>query len=112
MSLINRRLTAVISFQNTLNGFWVGRGTRTVVLDDKLLQHLTSMMEAVLFEVFLDPWKAYDVLDRERALGLLTAYGVGPSTVRLLRTYWDQLTIVDKAGEYFGRLFKGYLGLT
>ena len=32
--------------------------------------------------------------------------------VRLLRTYWDQLNMVAKAGRYFGRLFKGYQGVT
>ena len=40
------------------------------------------------------------------------AYGVGPRMVRLLRTYWDQLNMVAKAGRYFGRLFKGYQGVT
>ena len=57
---------------------------------------------SVLFEVFLDLHKAYDALDRERALDLLSVYGVGPRTVQLLRTYWDRLTMVDKAGGYFG----------
>ena len=33
-------------------------------------------------------------------------------TVRLLQTYWDRLTMVVKAGGYFGRLFKGYQGVT
>ena len=32
--------------------------------------------------------------------------------VRLLRTYWDQLNMVAKAGRYFGRLLKGYQGVT
>ena len=46
------------------------------------------------------------------ALYLLAAYGVGPRTVRLLQTYWDRLTMVAKAGGYFGRPFKGYRGFT
>ena len=107
-SLLNFRLTAAISFHDTLHGFRVGRGTRNVTLEAKLLQQLTATRKAVLFEVFLDIQKAYDALDRERSLGLLTAYGVGPRTVQLLRTYWDQLTMVAKAGGYFGRPFKGY----
>ena len=52
------------------------------------------MREAVLFEVFLDLRKAYDALDQERALYILTVYRVGPRTVRILRTYWDRLTMV------------------
>ena len=67
---------------------------------------------SVLFEVFLDLHKAYDALDRERALDLLSVYGVGPRTVQLLRTYWDRLTMVAKAGRYFRRPFKGYQGVT
>ena len=70
------------------------------------------MREAVLFEVFLFIWKAYDDLYRERSLELLAAYGVGPRTVRLLRMYWDQLTMVVKAGGYFGCPFKGYQVVT
>ena len=66
------------------------------------------MRGAVLFEVFLDLWKAYDALDRDRALDLLTSYGVGPRKVRHIRTYWDRLNMVAKAGGYFRRLFKGY----
>ena len=65
------------------------------------------MGEAVLFGVFLDLQKAYDALDRERALDLLTAYGVGPRTVRLIRMYWDRLTMVAKAGGCFGLPCKG-----
>ena len=79
----------MISFHDTLHGFRAGRGTGTAALVAKLLQQLTAMEEAVLFEVFLDLQKAYDCLDRERSLDLLTAYGVGPRTFRLLRMYWD-----------------------
>ena len=70
-----------------------------------------SMKEAVLFEIFLDIWKACNALDRERALDLLTAYGVCPRTVLLLWTYWDRLTMVAKSGGYFGRPFKDYQGV-
>ena len=64
----------------------MGRETGTATLKAKLLYQLTAMREAVLFEVFLDIRKAYDALDRERILDLLTAYGFDPRTVRLLRT--------------------------
>ena len=45
------------------------------------------MMEAVLFEVFLDLQKDYNALDWERSIYLLAEYGVDTRTVRLLRTY-------------------------
>ena len=106
--LLNGHLTAAISFHDTLHGFWKGQGTVTTALEAKLLQHLTAMREAVIFEVFLYIQKAYNALDRERALDLLVAYEVGPRMVRLLRAYWDRLTMMAKAGGYFGRPFKGY----
>ena len=40
------------------------------------------------------------------------AYGVGSKTLRLLRAYWEQLTIVSKDGGYFRRPFKYYQGVT
>ena len=46
------------------------------------------------------------------ALDLLAAYGVVPRTVRLIRTYWDRLTMVAKAGGYLGCPFKGYQVVT
>ena len=70
------------------------------------------MRYAVIFKVFLDLRKSYNVLDREMSLNLLAEYEFGPRTVRLLQTYWDRLTMVAKDGGYFGRLFKGYQGVT
>ena len=70
------------------------------------------MREAVLFEVFLYLRKAYDALDRERDLEILSEYRVSPSMVRLLQNYWDRMTMVAKADGYFRRLFKGYQGVT
>ena len=66
----------------------------------------------VLSELFMDLWKAYDTLDRERDLELLAVYGVGPRTVQLLWTYWNRPTIMAKARGYFGHPSKGYRGVT
>ena len=41
----------------------------------------------------------------------LAAYGVGPRTIRLLWIYCIRLTMVARAGGYFGRPFKGYRGI-
>ena len=38
--------------------------------------------------------------------------GVILRTIRLLRTYWDRLTVVDKSCGYYGLLFKGYHRVT
>ena len=42
-SLLNRRLTATISFHDKLHGFQAGQGTGTAALEAKLLQQLTAM---------------------------------------------------------------------
>ena len=111
-SLLNRQLMTAITFHDVLHGIWAVHGTGTADLESKLLQQLTDMMEAFLFKVFLDIWKSYDALYQERALELLASYGFGPRTVQLLRTYWNHLTMVVKAGKYFRRSFKKYLGVT
>ena len=72
-----------------LHRFRAGRGTETAALEAKLLQQLTAMREAVLFDVFLDLQKAYDTMDWDRCLEIIAAYGVGPRALRLLQTYWD-----------------------
>ena len=70
------------------------------------------MREAVFFEVFLDLQKAYYALYWDRCLDIIAAYGVGPSTLQLLWTYWDQLTMVVRASGYFRRPLKWCRGVT
>ena len=62
--------------------------------------------------IFLDLTKAYDTLDRSRCLEILEGYGVGPNARRLLKTYWRRLTMVARAGGYYGTAFKGERGVT
>ena len=56
--------------------------------------------------------KAYDTLDWGICLKIIVAYGVGPRAFQLLRKYWDRLTMVARAGGYFGLPLKGYCGMT
>ena len=65
------------------------------------------MREEVLYMIFLDLTKAYDALDRSRCLEILEGYAVGPNARRLLKTYWRRLTMVARAGGYYGTAFKG-----
>ena len=54
----------------------------------------------------------YDALDRSRCLEILDGYGVSPSASRLLTTYWRRLTMLARAGGYYGEEFKGKRGVT
>ena len=77
-AILNRRLTASITFHDFLHGFWAGYGTGTTTLKDKLLHQLASMREEVLYMILLDLHKTYDALYNYRCLEILEGYGVGP----------------------------------
>ena len=62
--------------------------------------------------ISLDLTKAYDALDRSRCMDILEGYGVGPGARRLLQNYWRRLTMVARAGGYYGEAFKGARGVT
>ena len=97
-----------IKLHDVLHGFQAGQGKGTAALGANMIQQIMAMREAVLFEVFLDLHNAYDALDWDRFLDILTAYKVVPRTIQLLQTYWGRLTMVDRASIYFGLPFKGY----
>ena len=65
-AILNRQVTASITFHDFIHGFRVGCVTGTTTLKVKLLQQLAAMKEEVLYMVFLDLKKAYDALDRDR----------------------------------------------
>ena len=73
-------------------------------------QQLKYRREAVLHTIFLDLQKAYDALDLDRGLVIHSGYVMDPRILWLLRTYWNRMQIMGKAGSYFGPTFKGYWG--
>ena len=111
-AILNRWLTASITFQDFLHGFRAGCGTGTATLEANLLLQLSALMEEVLFVIFLDLQKAYDALDMSRCLEILEGYGVGPRDWRLLQMYWRRLKMIARAGEYYGTTFQGAHGET
>ena len=90
----------------------MGEGVSEKKDDRNRLQQLAAMRGEVLYVIFLDLTKAYDALDRSRCLGILEGYGVGPGARRLLCNYWRRLTMVARAGGYYGAAFKGERGVT
>ena len=104
---LHYRFTSSITYHDALHGFRAGRGTGTTTLEANMLQQLAAMREEVLDVIFLDLTKAYDALDRSRCLEILEGYCVGPNARRLLKTYWRRLTMVARAGGYYGKDFKG-----
>ena len=43
-------------------------------------------------------------------MDILVGYGIGPRAERILRFYWENLSMVARAGLYYGALFKGHWG--
>ena len=56
----------------------------------------------VLHAILINLRNDYNALYRNRCLDILTGYGVGPRTLRILRTYWDQPQMAAKAGPIMG----------
>ena len=67
-----------------------------------MLQQLISMRETVLRSIFLELCKSYNALDRDRYLGILVGYGLRPSTIHILQTYWVRLQMASKVGGGLG----------
>ena len=111
-AILIRRFTASITYHDALHSFRAGRGTGTATLEAKLLQQLATLREEVLNLIFLDLHKAYDTLDRSRCLEILEDYDVGPKSRRILTNYWRRLTMVVRAGGYYGTAFGGERGVT
>ena len=111
-SVLNRRLQASIELHDALHGFRARRGTGTAIIEAKLLQQWARLKQVPLYGIFLDLRKAYDTLDRERALGILEGYGVGPRCLGLLRRFWAQQQVVAKQAGYYGDPFGATRGVT
>ena len=76
-AILNCGFTASITFHNFLHGFRTGCDTGTAILEAKLLQNLSALREEVMYMIFLDLHKAYDLLDSSRCLEILKGYGMG-----------------------------------
>ena len=81
-------------------------------LISKLLQKIMEIREGFLYEVFLVLRKAYNIIDQYHCLKILVAYRIGLRMKRLLRSYWDGITMVARVGRYYCTPFKGSSGVT
>ena len=77
-AILNRQLTASITYPNFLHGFWACRGTGTATFEAKLIQQIVALRGEVMYVIFLDLHKAYYALDRSMCLDILEGYSVGP----------------------------------
>ena len=59
-SIVNSRLRISIVLHDALYGLWQGRGTGTAIMEVKLEQQLSGIVNKPLFQVFIYVRKAYD----------------------------------------------------
>ena len=79
-----RTLTTSIAFHDVIHRLRVGQGTGIAYPKAKLIQKLTTMMEEVLYAIFLNLHNVYVTLDRDICLEILEGYGVGPQALCIL----------------------------
>jgi hypothetical protein len=101
-----------IEFHPCLRGGLPKRGTGMATIEAKLVQQLPWMEQEPLLQVFINLRKAYDHLDQEQCLTIMTGYGVGPKLLRLQTTFWNQAQMVCRAEGSFGKPFGASRGVT
>jgi hypothetical protein len=84
----------------------------TATIEAKLAQQLAWMGQEPLYQVFVNLRKAYDHLDQEQCLAIMTGYGVGPKLLHLQTKFWYQALMVCQAGGSFGKPFGAFRGIT
>ena len=75
---------AAIEFNYILHGFQVKQGTGTATLEAKLLHQISGMHQEVMYNIFFDIHKSYNMMERDRTLIILEGYVVGTRMRRLM----------------------------
>ena len=102
----------ILPCHEALHGGLQGKGTATAIMEMKLAQQLAYLEQTPLFSIFIDLRKAFDAMDREKCLQILTDRGVGPKTTRLIDNFWQLAEMACRAGGHYGRRFRAYRGVT
>jgi hypothetical protein len=91
--VIDHRLDA-IKLHDSFHGCRSKCRTGTTIIKVKLAQQLSYLKLKPFYGVFLDHWKAFDAMERDRSIMLLEGYGAGPRMIRLIRGYWRDAIMV------------------
>ena len=111
-TLMDTRLRASLHFHDNLNRLRSGIRVGTDIMEPKLMQDLASVYHNSLFLVFLDLWKSYNNMDRDRIIHTLEVYGSGPCMCRLLDTLWSHQQVVPIQNGYHRLAFLSTQGTT
>ena len=75
-------------------------------------QDLAIIDRDPLFLVFMDLWKFYNTVDRDRLLITLYGYGAGPRMCGLLENLWVFQQILPRQNGFHGPVFPATRGKT
>ena len=101
-----------MNFHDALHGFPASRGTGAACIEANLLQQLSKIVQKTLYFIFLDLWKAYNTVNKERLLEILKGHGVGPNVLGFLKFYWNNQHCVAKCEKYHRETFVPERGAT
>ena len=109
--VLERRLHT-LELHKSLHGGLKSKGTGTAIMEMKLAQGLAQLGQMPMWATFIDLWKAFDAMARERLLEILEDRGVGPNLLPLIRVFWEMAIFCCRAGGNHGRSFKAFRGVT
>jgi Reverse transcriptase (RNA-dependent DNA polymerase) len=109
--LIHGRLNATIKLHKSIHGFQTQQGTRTAIMQVKLLMQKVQQDSNPMYMIFLDLQKAYNSINLSCILQLLQQYGVGPNMLCIIENIWVHDTVIPQKIRFYGRTFKAERGV-
>ena len=99
--IVYQRLVAAIEFHDILHGFQVKQGMGTATLEAKLLHQISGMRQEVMYKIFFDIHKSYNVTERGRTLIILEGYVVGTRMRRLFVVHWGRAVMKSRESGFY-----------
>ena len=100
-SIMNNWIQNSIVLLDFLHGFHQGRGTGTAVMEAKLEQQLSGIVNKPIFQVFINFSKTNDSLDQGVCMEIQRGYGLGPRLQQLIQRYWDGHSVFPKSWKWW-----------
>ena len=101
-----------MSFHRGLHGYSNKRITETDIIELKLTMTYAQLYKFPTNSIYLDIEKAYDKVNRKNLLQLLKHYGLGDTTLEIIKEYWRKQRCVIKNGKYYSKQFTPTEGVT
>jgi len=101
-SCMNYQAQKAIDYHDGIHGFRTGRGCQMALFEAKADMEARELGTQTYHQIFLDLWKAFDTVNRDRLLMVMQAYGFGYRALRFFRTCWQDSFMALRAGGVYG----------